>query len=341
MTTHTDLLKLAESAERFATVALPSPSHFDDSAQRFDVEWKNARKELAETWDAEDLASIDDAVGGLSHDGGAAVVLIHGKGSKAPFIELLQDSVDHAVVHSDRLPRLATIIDGRQRSIPHVMVETDRTGADLTAFDGGDVVSTEQVEGETLHVHRSAPGGWSQRRFQQRSENIWEENGGEVAESVAAMAQSVAARLIVIAGDSRSQGLVYDALPSELADITTLVEEGSPDGIADRVVRLLSNAVAERVVEVSERVKAGMSSGQASADPGEIFDALLEGRVDTLLVNDDDLDDPVLTEDHGDFPAGTRIIDAAIVGALRTDAAIVVVPNLSVMSGPIAATMRW
>ncbi len=39
------------------------------------------------------------------------------------------------------------------------------------------MTATEQVEGETEYIRRGAPGGWSQKRFQQRAENTWEHNG--------------------------------------------------------------------------------------------------------------------------------------------------------------------
>ncbi|CAN5496041.1 hypothetical protein BH23ACT3_BH23ACT3_15970 [soil metagenome] len=340
MSTHPDLLDVVDSTDWFATIALPAPSSFDDSAARFEIEWKNARRQLSDRWDSHEIEALDGFVADIPHDGGPALVLICGRGG-ATFAEFLDEPVQNGVVHEDALPRLATLIEGRQRTIPHVVVETDRTGADLTAFDGGDVLSTDQVSGETHHIHRGAPGGWSQRRFQQRAENIWEQNGKEVADAVASLARDVDARLIAVAGDVRAQGIVLEALPSDVADRAVRIEEGSPDGIADHVVRLLSSQVAERATELAEAVRAGLASDLATVDSDEVLRAALDGRVETLLVHDDDLDTPTTTEALGDIPAGVRVVDAAIVAALRTDATVFVVPNLATMEGPVAALLRW
>lgn len=65
------------------------------------------------------------------------------------------------------------------------------------------------------------------------------------------------------------------------------------------------------------------------------MDALRDGRVARLLVHDDGgPGDPAATD-------GARLVDRAIVAALASDAEILVVPQLAMMDGPVAATMRW
>ena len=41
------------------------------------------------------------------------------------------------------------------------------------------------------------------------------------------------------------------------------------------------------------------------------------------------------------LPTGVRVVDAAIGAALRSDAQIWIVPKLDILSGPVAALMRW
>jgi len=340
MTMHPDLMRLVDSAKWFATIALPAPSHFDNSAYRFEVEWKNARKHLSERWNDDELKSIDELVRGLSHDGGAALALILGQHG-ATLAEFLDEPNRQLAVHEGPVPRLATIIEARQRAIPHVVVKTDRAGADLTAFLGKEILSTEQVTGETLHTYSGSSGGWWRDQFKRRAENISQQNGNDVAEAAAKLARAVDARLIAVAGDIRAQGFVLAALPSDLADIAAKIDEGSPDGIKDHVRRLCANVVAEDFTELAERLRAGLADGLASLDDHEILEAAAEGRIDTLLVHDDDLDTPTTSRTILDIPAGTRVIDVAIITALRTDASIFVVPNLASMSGPIAALFRW
>lgn len=336
---HEDLKNLVAASEWFFTVALPAPSHHQDSEHRFEVEWTNARRELSDGWDVDELAAVDAVVATLPHDGGAAVLLVHPRGGST-LVEFLDEPVQHLMVHEGPCPRLAPLIEARQRALPHVVVETDRAGADLTAFDGGTVLETETVDGDTVHIHRGHPGGWSQRRFQQRAENTWERNGNDVADAVAALAQRVDAQLVAVAGDVRAQGFVLDALPSDVSERAVKIDAGSPDGIADEVVRLLSDRVASDVVSLAGRLRTELANERATVGTDATLAALAEGRVDTLLVHDDGSAEPTVRSDQGS-PDGARVVDAAIAAALHTDATVVVVPALAVLEGPIAALLRW
>lgn len=340
MSAHPDLRELCERADRFFTVALPAPSDQVDAEHRFAVEWSNARRELSSGWDEDDLRAVDDLLDGVSHAGGAALIVVRGRGGPT-LAEFLAEPVHHLMVHEGPVPRLAPLIEARARVLPHVVVETDRAGADITAFEGTTVTTTETVEGDTEHIHRGHPGGWSQRRFQQRAENTWESNARDVAEVVADLARQVEARLVAVSGDVRAQTLVLEALPADVAEVAVKIEAGSPAGIADEVVRLLADHVAAGVVELADRFRTALANGQATSGTAETLDALAEGRADTLLVHDDGRPEPVVEEERGGLAAGARVVDAAIAAALRTDAAVVVVPRLAVLEGPVAALLRW
>lgn len=334
MSTHDDLAALAIESDWFATIALPAPSSLADARDRFDLEWRNARRQLGANWDDAELDLLDERVGAVEHGDAAGFLVVHARGGST-LIESLDEPLVAPSVHEGPLPRLATVIESRQRVLAHVIVEADRAGADLTAFDGGTVLGVDSVEGSTLHIHRGHPGGWSQRRYQQRAENTWEDNARQVADAVAAMAREVDAQLVAVAGDIRAQTFILESLPTDVAERAVRIEAGSPEGIAAEVVRLLSTIVAERVTAAAERVRAGLGTGMASTDMAEIVEALRAGRVDTLLVHDDNQGDDAGWRD------GARAVDRAIAAALATGAEIVVVPSLAVMDGPLAALMRW
>ena len=205
------------------------------------------------------------------------------------------------------MPRLATLLEARQRTIAHVVVEADRAGADLVAYDGGDVVSTEQVDGDTLHIHRGHPGGWSQRRFQQRAENTWERNADDVAAAVAAMSRDVDAHLVAVAGDVRAQTLVLAALPHDVARSAVKIDVGSAEGIAEEVVRLLSDVVARRVAGLADELRSALSANTGAVGVDDTLAALTEGRVRTLLVHDDGTDEPT-TSGRRWRRAGARVV---------------------------------
>lgn len=325
----TDLRALVGGAGPWFTIAIPTPSHLDDARHRFEVEWKNARSALTAD---DDLTDVDRAVSELPHDGGESLVVVHSADGRS-LIEFLPEPIHASMVAEGSLPRLALIIEARQRVVPHVVVETDRAGADIHAFDRGNAVGTGHVEGETLHIHRGHPGGWSQRRFQQRAENTWERNADDVAAAMADTAERVGAEMVFIAGDVRAQTLVIDALPERVRSHTVKIEAGSPERIAEEVARQLADHVARRTRDLAEQVKNRLGSGAASTDTVEITEALNAGRVEHLLVHDDGSDGPMT--------GGDRLVDAAIVAALRSDADITVVPGLALLEGPVAALLRW
>jgi hypothetical protein len=336
-----DLRELIGAASPFVTVAMPTPSQLDDARHRLEIRWKNARRELESSrWSADDIAELDAMVSELPHDGGAALVIFR-SADGTTFAEFLDEPVHELVVAESPLPRLAIVIEARQRAVAHLVVEIDRAGADIHAFDGGRVLGTEQVEGDTEHIHRGHPGGWSQRRFQQRAENTWERNADDVATQVVDMARTHQPEVIFVAGDVRAQHLLLESLPERERAQTTLIEAGSPHGVAGEIVRWLSDHVARGVRDLIEEVKKRQGSGTASTDVADILACLDEGRVEHLLVHDDGTDEDVTTRQVAGVPTGSRTVDAAIAGALRSDAEITVIPRVAMLDGPIAALYRW
>jgi len=336
-----DLRRLIDATGPFVSVAIPTPSELDDAQHRFEIRWKNARRELEATrWDADDLSELDALVATLPHDGGASLAVMRAADGTT-IAEFLDEPIREMVVVESVLPRLALVIEARQRAISHLVVEADRAGADIHAFEGGRILETDQIEGDTEHIHRGAPGGWSQRRFQQRAVNTWERNADDVAAQIVEMVGQHQPEMVFIAGDVRAQKMVLESLPERERHMTSLIEAGSPEGIADEVVRMLADHVARGVRDLVERLKQRVGTGTASTDVDDILACLDEGRVDHLLVNDDGTDGPVTTELHGATPAGARVVDAAIAAAIRTDADVTVVPRVAVLDGPIAALYRW
>jgi len=337
MTTNDDLRTFSTESDWFVTMTIPAPSNLAHAEGRFELEWRNARRQLSDRWSEDDLTRLDDVIAGLHHHDASAVVVVHARNGET-FVELLDEPVSATTVHEGPLPRWATVVEARQRVIAHVVVEADRAGADLTGFVGSGVVAAETVDGSTLHIHRGHPGGWSQRRFQQRAENTWENNARDVADAVATMARDLGAELIAVAGDVRAQTFVLDLLPTDLAGIAVKIDAGSPAGIADEVVRLLSSKVAERVTAAAELVRSRLAHGTAAIDQSKIIEALQAARVETLLVHDDGSDgndaDPA-------WQNGARLVDRAVCAALATDAEILIVPNLAMLDGPLAALLRW
>ena len=338
--TDADLTTIVGGKPPFLSALMPTPSEAVDAEDQFATRWKNLTSELGDGWTEEALAKIEQRLDALRNSASTLAVVASADGHA--IVEELIDPVEALEVREDPLPRLVPLIDSRRRTISHIVVAADRTGADLTAFDGGTVLDEASVDGEELHIHRGHPGGWSQRRFQQRAENTWDANAEDVAEAISEMATKVGARLVAVAGAERASSLIVKALDDHPLDARVeRLESGDTDGIADEVVKHVADVHATDLVELSDRFQQQLSSDTAVATTEATLRALNEGRVETLLVNDDWTDDETPEVEVRDLPAGARAIDLAVAAAITTDAEVVPVPRYAALEGPIAAILRW
>lgn len=324
-----DLQPLIDADGPFLTVLLPAPSQHSDAADRFSVRCKNALKQVSSDWPTDDLDSFEQELAALPHNAGASVIVVHAAGGPT-HVEFIDDAVEPSVFEGP-LPRLAPLIESRQRTIAHVVVDADKAGASISAFDGGRVLDSEIVEGDTEHIHRGHAGGWSQRRFQQRAENTWDENADDIAEAANDLARSVDARLVAVAGPARARSMVVESIEDLVRNheySVESIEQGDIDGIADAVTRLTADVAASDAVEAIRAAKESMAT--ADDFDGDVLAALEAGRVATLIVHDD-----------ADTTSNDRHIDRCIARALATGADIVVVPSVAVLDDGVAVVLRW
>jgi hypothetical protein len=345
-----NLRSLYDDDGPFATLYLPVPPPSENADRHVDLEWKQARSSMEEAGAPDDvLEELDGVVGNRDRGGGTLCAVTNGRG--ATCVITMHVAMTRAIGVWGPLPRLVPLLAWQQSTVPHVVVVTDRTGADITAVSLDRVEHSEQVDGDTLHVQRSAPGGWSQRRFQQRAENQWEDNAREVAEEIAAVADDVGAELIVLAGDVRAKQFLTKHLPATWADRVREVDGGRDDwsleSITDESVRLEASVAAELTVAVLDRFGDAQGNGLATTDVDETLAALNERRVDTLLVVDDSetidepesdaaavgTDDPaMISTDESEVTATGQeaeeapLADAAIHAALSGGSTVRIVP---------------
>lgn len=345
----------------FVTCWLPALEANEDPAHRLRLEWRHAREQVP-TAPAAALESIEALLGSeRAHRDATSLLLVAGADGAIAGVHL-PDHPPAARAWCDALPRLGPALRARQQVVPHVVVVADRAGADIEVVNHGPAI-TASVEGETTFLHRGHPGGWSQRRYQQRAENTWEQNATGVAAEVDALAAAVGARLVVVTGDPRAVGFLTEHATERLRGILHHVEgAGRSDHepfaeVADQVHRLEATLVAADLASVLERFTAARQTDGVADGPERTLALLSQGRVAELLVHDDPEDertaafdrasrqaamDPSVLTELGLTPTSGRLVDVALWAAHTTGAAIHLVPQHgpNVPSGSVGGLLR-
>ncbi|MER7797725.1 Vms1/Ankzf1 family peptidyl-tRNA hydrolase [Microbacterium sp. NPDC096154] len=190
------------------------------------------------------------------------------------------------------VPPILPLLRHRTGVVPYLLVETAREGARLSlreANRGGDG-ETSEIEGRTDSLNKVQAGGWSHRRYQQHSQEIWEQNQAEVAEAVDRIVREQRPRFVVVAGDVRARQLLLERLATASRDLVLEVEvhtkaEGSDDAALERAVAEAVDSGLDGAIQRT-RDRAAENHGAAGArGVGEVIDALQQARVDTLLLD--------------------------------------------------------
>jgi peptide subunit release factor 1 (eRF1) len=259
---------------------------------------------------------------------------------------------------------LAPILEWRQLQPPHLLVLVDRTGADLVAYAGEESLQRREAGNvDDDPIRKVKPGGWSQRRFQERAEHTWEHNAEAVVDEVSRMAKQFDARLIVAAGDVRALELLEHDLPKDLIDRFTVVSGGRAAGTdkeatLEEALRQVAMAVDQETGRILDRFREEVGQRDLAVEGKDnTLEVLSKAQVDTLLVHDDPEDDrpayfttepiPVAATDGRLQELGVeprtrgRLIDVLIRAALGTGATVRVIPGESGVSDNVGALLRW
>lgn len=335
------------SGEPLVTLYLPTPSQTATAEHRFDIRRRNAATRLDELdAPAGAAAAIDAVLAERTHDEGEALVVV-ASADEVIFQRDLIRPVDRTVVTVGPTPALLPLLAATQNDIVHVAVLLDRAGAEQWVRSGlGAAVEVASVDGDEEHIHRGHPGGWSQRRFQQRAENTWDSNAKEVAEELLATMPDEA-DVVVVGGDVRAVGFFRDHVPDHGLRFLEVEGSRSADHAAflDRADVAVRTVAAERLTETLADVREGLAVGTAVAGD-EALELLNQGRIDRLVVADDTFA-VERTVDRFDFavpmggpttPDGAGVMapvtEGAVVLAVATGADVVVVsPGAALASG--------
>jgi hypothetical protein len=359
-----DLTDLLVEPGPFLSVRLTTDPTVPNASQTSELRWKSLRSDLADDGVPEPvLAAVDPLVPDAHLEDRALAVVANAHGAlHVEHGDDPRDPDDRADGRWGPLPWLFPVLTWRQRSVPHLVVVIDRRGADLFGVrrEGSDV--HREVESDRSPIRRSKPGGWSQRRYQQRAENSWERGAGDVSEAVAKLAAQVDPELIVVAGDVRAVGFLVEALPTDLAELVEVIE-GEPsrrEGV--EIPDEVSGVVEARLERREEELLAAFDEEQGQGDlaaegPERTALALAKAQVEVLLIRDDADDDrPAwfgpdaaqvgVRREHVEAmgvaePEEDRLRDALVRAALGTSARVHVLRDDAGPRDGIGAILRW
>ena len=277
------------------SVYLTTEAALPQATARVELRWKTMRTRLADDGAPETaLAAVDPLIEG-SHAAGETLVALAGPGGLL-YTTHLPEPPEGDIASVAPLPHVVPLLAATQALLPHVVVATDRLGAELIAVlpDKQDLYS--EVAGEELHVTRSAPGGWSQRRFQQRAENRWEANAREVADALTRLVDTTKPRLVIVSGDVRAVQFLRKQLPTRAAELLTEVQGdySSLDEALRRSMEVVATTVAHDTAELLEdyRREQQHPEGLAVGGSDATLAALHAAQVDTVLL------DPIQAAGH-------------------------------------------
>ena len=357
-----DLAEVTRAEGPFATVYLTTEQDVDNASQRSEQRWKTLRGELAEAGAQEAaLAAVDPLVPDAHVHGSCLAAIANAQGLL--HVEHGPGAPPGDMGRWDVLPWVVPLLEWRQASLPHVLVLADRQGADLVGvrYEGRDL--RREAGGKDFPLRKTGEGGWSQRRYEERAENIWQENAEDVAKELTGLVQRIQARLVVVAGDVRAVQLLQRALPGDVAEMLEVVgggrsSDGSRDAVSEDVQRLLARLVERDTEALLEKLHEELGQGDRAVEgAGPAIEALSKAQVDVLLIRDDPDDDrrawfgpdpsqlaetaEQLRQIGVEAPVQGRRIDVLVRAALGIGAGIRVTSADRAPRDGVAAILRW
>jgi hypothetical protein len=357
-----DLATLVGGQGPFLSLYLNTERAVENAGPLAQQRWKTARRDL------EDLGAPDMLLGAIeelvpdAHLEGDCLAVIGGAE------QILHVEHGPAVSPHDestwaQVPYLIPIVRWRQSEPPYAVVLIDRTGADLFGVRRGSREIHAEIEGEHDELRKVGPGGWSQRRYQQRAEDSWEQNAEQVATAVERLVVQVQPAFVAVAGDVRAVGLLRESLPKEVDELVHVIEgerpwEGKGDPIPDEVHELVERHVREQTEAVLARFREEEGQHDKAVEGvAATATALAQAKVAVLLIADEGDDertlwfgsDPALLASDAqelkafgvDSPKEGPVRDVLMRAALGTGARIRLVDDATKLEEGVGGLLRW
>ena len=338
-----ELRPLFDAAGPFLSLYLAAEGVVENAGARLELRGTSTRADLQERGVPVGVLEAADPLVEGGHTAGEALAVIVPVDGTAYVRGMAARPVREVLARWGAVPYVLPLLAEARAQVPFVAVLASRAATERS----------EHVEGEAgPHLHRSAPGGWSQPRHQHKAEVIWDRNAAEVAEVLARTVDEVRPRFVVAAGDVRALQFLRDESPKRVRELLRVVggELPSMDQVLERAAGLVADEVRAGAEALAERF--------AAEGAGATMVALARSQVDVLLVADDPDDertawfgaapqqlaaDRATVQDMGEsMPVAGRLVDVAVRAALGTSADVHVAdPGAAGLRDGLGALLRF
>jgi hypothetical protein len=338
-----------------ATVAVPDAPVSRPYA--WDVAWADAVREASQLGaDPATAQALERGAGAVSGGGAQVVVAAHGEA-------VLSWRLPPGGVSSVRvgpLPHLQEVADAAARRPAYVVVLADRDGTDIVAHAIGDQVPARRFDvgerpGAQHDPHPDRPP--AQHHGERHLTDSEPEGGGQrnaefIAARVAEAADSVAAHIVLGAGDQHILDAIAAHLPDTVGPVTPIAGGREADGLDAHLSAGISAALEEITSAAIDAVRDLTASLAEEPSPAAVrgikavAEQLAEQQVAVLLVAADVARDAAagstyrigsrptefLVDDSG-TGAEVPLEDGLVWAAVHQDAIVVQLPD---RTGPLA-----
>lgn len=356
---------LVERPGPWASVYVPVVTADESTLRRRDLRARHVQGELRRMGADEGTRRVvDDALSALADERLNSPYVLFAADGDLVCAEPLAEGPpgDAPSVWWSRLPRLTPLLEYAHDEPDCLVAYVDRAGADIELRTPAGRRPVGEVEGKQWPLHRTASADWSERHFQLKVENTWEENAKAIAHALASCQEQTGAELLVLAGDVRERSAVHAHLPAQGFTRVGDSEHGGrargADGrlLDEDVNRIAADHARHRTDGLLDRFGDG---GDGMEHLEALVEAAREHRVATLLVRHDgpdaarevwtgtDPDQLALRRTDAaalgaEQPFAARADDALLRSAVATGADAVLVPADSAHPvGGLGALPRW
>ena len=348
------------------TAAVEVPESVSERPYAWDVAWADAVREAGRLGaDRRTAQALAAGAGPILADGTRVVVAAHGEVLLARW---LPRGAAVGSVRAGPLPHLREVAAAAARRPAYVTVLADREGAVLIAHAAGDEHPARRVPvglrpGSQRDPHPDRPPAL--HHGERHVTGPEPETGGErnaefVAGRVSEVAASVAAHIVLGAGDQHILDAVSGHLPGSLGPVTIIssgpVSGGSDDRLGAEIGAALDEITAEAIAAVADLAASSAAGPEPAAVRGvEAVAEQLAGRQVAVLLVAADISRDAADSSYriGSHPAqflvggsGTGIQvpleDGLTWAALHQDAIVVQLPDRTgpLAGQPVAALLR-